>query len=140
MTGSLYSCPSAQPDMRDARALGVVAGTPEAPRIAYLKADARVDKAALDKLGDIDPVHVFRFSARREEGRCGQFKDDRCSLGARVAKGLDPVVSALPPCLIRASCRWFAEEGEAVCFRCPQVVTLVAEGQSALNRVAAPPE
>ncbi len=87
MTGSLYSCPSAQPDMKDARALGVVSGTPDAPRIAYLKAEARVDEAALAKLGDIDPTHVFRFSARCEEGRCGQFKDGRCSLGARVAQG-----------------------------------------------------
>ena len=139
--GKALSCPSAQPDMQDARVLGVVSGSAEAPRIAYLKADADVGGAMLEKLGSLDPAHVFRFSAKCEEHRCAQFKDGHCSLGRRIAAGLDPVVSALPPCLIRSTCRWFAEEGESVCYRCPQVITLVAEGTARLNKVATlPPE
>ena len=39
-TLSPFSCPSAQPDMAEARVIGVVSGTAEAPRIAYLKAEA----------------------------------------------------------------------------------------------------
>jgi hypothetical protein len=36
---------------------------------------------------------------------------------------LDPVVSGLPDCAIRPTCRWFREHGKAICLRCPQVVT-----------------
>jgi hypothetical protein len=139
VSGKALYCPSAQPDMQDARVLGVVTGSADAPRIAYLKADADVGGAMMEKLGSLDPTHVFRFSAKCEEHRCGQFKDGRCGLGKRIAAGLDPVVSTLPPCLIRSTCRWHAEEGDSICYRCPQVVTLVAEGSARLNKVAAPP-
>ena len=138
--GRDYSCPSAQPDMEDARIFGIVSGTAEAPRVAFLKAGARVGEHELAKLGPINPTHVFRFTGKCEEGRCAQFRDGHCSLGKRIATGLAAVVDALPPCTIRPTCRWFAEEGENVCYRCPQVVTLVSEGVTPLNRVAALPQ
>lgn len=65
------SCPSAQPDMAEARVIGILSGTPEAPRIAYLKDEARIDPADLPDLGPLEPMQVFRFAARCEEGRCG---------------------------------------------------------------------
>jgi len=46
------------------------------------------------------------------------------------------VVSELPSCQIRDTCRWFAEEGGAACLRCPQVVTLVPSEQNALRHAA----
>jgi hypothetical protein len=132
---SSLSCPSAQPDMEDARIFGVVSGVDE-PQIAYLKRSARVSDAMLTQLGDLHPTHVFRFAAKCESSRCAQFKNGRCGLGERVAHQLPPVVSTLPSCQIRNSCRWHAESGNAACYRCPQVMTLVPESQNRLREVA----
>ncbi|MBL8345292.1 MAG: hypothetical protein JNN03_07610 [Rubrivivax sp.] len=45
-----------------------------------------------------------------------------------MKEDLEPVVDHLPPCLLRATCRWRAERGPEVCLRCPQVATMVPEG------------
>jgi hypothetical protein len=131
-------CPSAQPDMAEARIFGVVGGTAATPEVAYLKSSATVTPEMLEQLGDLDPTHVFRFAARCEEGRCGQYKDGRCSLGQRIAEMLPPVTEALPSCQIRASCRWYEEVGAAACRRCPQVVTIVPMDQAGLREAARP--
>lgn len=131
------SCPSAQPDMRDARPFGVISGTAEETRITFFKKDAL---AAFDwraQFSTSDATRLFRFGARCEEGACGHFGDGACSLGRRVSTELPAVVDALPPCLIRPSCRWYAEQGSDVCLRCPQVVTMIPEGSDLLNQVAA---
>jgi hypothetical protein len=138
-TCSPYSCPSAQPDMVQARAIGLISGEPDSPRVAYLKAEAVIDAASIPSLKGLQAVEVFRFAARCEEGRCAQYDDGRCTLGQRLVDGLDPVVSALPSCTIRDTCRWFAEQGRAACIRCPQVVTLIPRGTDKLSRAAALP-
>lgn len=130
------SCPSAQPDMQDARIFGVIAGTPAQPRVAYLKKKAEVTEAMLSQLGDLDPTQVFRYAARCESARCAQYENGRCSLAKRIVTLLEPVVSDLPSCQIRDTCRWFAEEGGQACLRCPQVVTLVPSDQNALRHAA----
>ena len=121
--------------MEGSRVFGLISGSPDEPRVAYLRADALVEKDTIEHLG-IDPTHVFRFAARCEESSCAQFDGHSCSLGRRIAEGLDPVVDVLPPCQIRATCRWYAENGRPACIRCPQVVTLVPRSQSGLSRVA----
>jgi hypothetical protein len=136
---SAFECPSAQPDMAGARVFGVLSGTDEEPRIAYLKPGVRVSQSMLAKLGAVEPTQVFRFAAACEEHRCTHFDGSRCQLGARIARDLGPVVDALPPCQIRVSCRWFAEQGGAVCLRCPQIITRVS-GDDALRRIATTPE
>ena len=60
------------------------------------------------------------------------------TLAQRIVETLDPVVDALPSCLVRASCRWYAEQGAQACFRCPQVVTVIPPGNAPLNRAALP--
>ena len=90
--------------------------------------------------GALNPIEVFRFAARCEEGRCGQYADGRCSLGQRLVDGLEEVVDALPSCTIRATCRWYAEQGRPACLRCPQVVTLIPRGVDRLSRAAALPD
>lgn len=132
------TCPSAQPDMAEARIFGVVGGTAAEPEVAYLKAGATVTPEMLGQLGDLDPTHVFRFAGRCEEGRCGQYKDGRCSLGQRIAQMLAPVTEALPSCQIRPTCRWYEEVGAAACRRCPQVVTIVPMDQADLRKAARP--
>ena len=136
---SRFTCPSAQPDMLQARVIGVVAGTPEEPRIAYLKDEAVIDVAALPDVSPMAVTEVFRFAARCEEDRCSQYADGRCSLGQRLVDGVDPVVDSLPSCTIRNTCRWFAEQGRAACLRCPQVITLIPKGRDRLSRAAALP-
>ncbi len=51
---------------------------------------------------------------------------------------LDPVVSGLPRCAIRPTCRWFREQGRAACIRCPQVVTDARPDSGLLIEVAGP--
>ena len=130
------TCPSGQPDMQDARIFGVIAGTPAEPRVAYLKKKAEVTPELLAQLDGLDPTRVFRYSARCENGRCAQYEGGRCSLAQRIVAHLEPVVSDLPSCQIRDTCRWFREEGGAACLRCPQVVTLVPSDQNALRHAA----
>jgi len=131
-------CPSAQPDMEDARIFGVVAGTAEQPRLAYLKQSAVVTDEMLENLGDLEPTQVFRYAARCEESKCAQFDKGCCSLGKRIADLLPPVTESLPSCQIRPTCRWYVEIGGAACLRCPQVVTRVPQGQGELAKVALP--
>jgi hypothetical protein len=130
------SCPSAQPGMTDARIFGIVSGTPEAPRVAYLKREAEVGPELLAELGDIEPTRVFRYAARCENGKCAQYEGGRCGLAQRIADMLPPVVDALPSCQIRPTCRWHHEIGPAACMRCPQVMTLVPEDQPRLRAAA----
>lgn len=133
------SCPSAQPDMDGARVFGVLTGTPEEPRVAYLKQHAVVDNAMLARLGSIPPTQVFRFAARCEESRCIHFDGARCSLAQRIVEKLEPVVDVLPACLIRPTCRWYSEQGGEACRRCPQVVTMIPKADDKLNEAALPP-
>jgi hypothetical protein len=139
---SPFSCPSAQPDMHEARVFGLMSGTADQPRVAYLKQEAVIPASAVPDTGGLKAIEVFRFAARCEEGRCAQYADGRCSLGQRLVEGLDEVVDSLPSCTIRPTCRWYAEQGRAVCLRCPQVVTLVPTSKDRtdkLSRAAALP-
>ena len=132
------SCPSAQPDMQDARVFGVIGGSGESPRVSYLRETPLLDAKLVRRLGVIQPTQVFRFAARCEEARCAHFDGQHCTLAQRIVETLDPVVDALPSCLVRASCRWYAEQGAKACFRCPQVVTVIPPGNAPLNRAALP--
>jgi hypothetical protein len=125
--------------MQDARVIGVLTGSAAEPRLAYLKRGTEITPSIAAELGNIDPTHVFRYAARCEEGRCGQFKDGRCGLGERIAAMLAPVVDALPSCQIRRHCRWHEEQGAPACLRCPQVTTRVGPEQATLHEVASPP-
>ena len=131
-------CPSAQPDMEDARIIGVLGGTPDAPRIAYLPANVTIDNGVAGQLGELAPTEVFRFAAKCEEHRCAHFGGGRCSLAQRIVEQLPEIVEALPPCQVRAGCRWYAERGSAACRRCPQVITMIPKREDALNRAAMP--
>lgn len=131
-------CPSAQPGQGEARVLGLVVPTPEGDRVAYLNADL---PASPDLLGRVPPPlvgAVLRLSARCEASRCLHYEGGACHLARRVAARLAPVTDRLPPCTIRRTCRWHAQEGPAVCLRCPQVTTSV-RGDEPLAAVALPP-
>jgi hypothetical protein len=130
------SCRSAQPDMAGVRVFGIIGGSVEPPRVEYLKESAAIDASVFDKLANVQPTHVFRFSAKCEEYRCAHYNGRRCILGQRIVDKLDPMIDMLPPWLVRPTCRWFAQLGAAECQRCPQVVTLIPKGDDNLNQAA----
>ena len=117
-------CPSAQPGMADLRVLGVVKETPVGPRVAYLREDVIASDEVLALAEPVQPTEVFRLSGSCAGSTCAHFRDQRCRLAERVVSLLAPVASALPPCRIRPSCRWYVQEGRAACVRCPQIATL----------------
>src|SRR6516225_10276000 len=42
---------------------------------------------------------------------------------AKIVHLRSEVTSELPPCAVRPQCRWWTQEGQGACLRCPQVVT-----------------
>lgn len=136
--GHQLSCPSAQPEMPGAQVLGVVSVAAEGPRVAYVAGTVPVTRDLLGKAGDLPPTRVMRFASRCEASRCAHFDGADCRLAQRIVAQLQPVVDALPPCAIRRSCRWYAQEGAAACVRCPQVVTTTSSDEPMLAAVAQP--
>jgi len=126
--------------MEDARIFGVRSGTSDSPRTAYLERGVEVEESVVEDLDGLAPTEVFRYAARCEEKACSHFNGSRCTLAQRLRVALKPVTKTLPPCSVRDTCRWYAEEGAEICFRCPQVVTLnVASEDEGLRAAATPP-
>lgn len=70
------------------------------------------------------PEARMRFAGACQRGGCAQWTGHRCGVIARVLDHLGvPEAAPLRPCLIRATCRWFAEEGAKACGVCELVVT-----------------
>lgn len=116
-------CPSAQPEMEGSVVLGVVGGTVEEPRVAYLVKPLPVNGSLLALSGSMKPTEVFRIAARCAGTACQHFDGTDCRLATRIVQMLPDVVDILPACQLRPHCRWWLQEGKAACVRCPQVVT-----------------
>jgi hypothetical protein len=137
-------CPSAQPDHADAVVFGVqtVRPDPQRPdrewRVGYLTALQPVTPEILALSRAAKPTEVLRIAAPCMGRGCRHFDRAACALAGRVVEMLDPVVSGLPRCLIRPTCRWFRQEGKAACLRCPQIVTDMREPTELQKQVAGP--
>jgi hypothetical protein len=133
-------CPSAQPDWEGSQAIGVVGGSADAPQVAYLSEPQPVTEALLDLARPVTPAEVFRFSAPCACSGCGHFssEESKCRLAQKIVRWAPVVVEKLPPCPIRADCRWWQQEGRAACMRCPQVVTDRFEAPEEIARAADP--
>jgi hypothetical protein len=116
-------CPSAPPDWKGAVAIGIVGGTAEAPRMMSLATPMPVTATLLKLAEPVEPTEVFRFAAPCMNDGCRHYGHGACKLAAKVVAMLTPTTDPLPYCTIRASCRWFQQEGREACRRCPQVVT-----------------
>ena len=116
-------CPSAQPDWPGARIIGVVGGTPEQARVAFLDEPAPLNQELLALAEPLRPTEVFRFTAPCASAACAHFGEGRCRLATKVVRLLPEAMSELPPCAIRPQCRWWTQEGPSACLRCPQIVT-----------------
>lgn len=117
-------CPSAQPGMENCQVLGVLEGDGDKPMLSYLNQHVAVTGEILSLAGEAAPREVFRFAATCEAKKCVHFNGCECELATRIVRILPAVVSTLPPCVVRANCRWYSQEGRAACLRCPQIRTL----------------
>ena len=131
-------CPSAQPGIPGGLAFGVVAGTAEDPRIAWIEKPVPVTPELLTLAAPVDPTQVLRIAAPCQEKACCHFDGTDCQLAVRLVQLLPAVVDSLPPCLIRPDCRWFRQEGAAACRVCPQVVTYCVDPSPVMNTAATP--
>jgi hypothetical protein len=130
-------CPSAQPDSADAKLFGVLIDTPEAGmRVGYLTEAQPITPDIEAATLPARPGEVLRVAAPCMGGGCVHFDGTDCKLATRIISMLDPVVSGLPRCAIRPSCRWFRQEGRAACLRCPQVITELRQGSDLQREVA----
>lgn len=136
MSDAPLTCPSAQPGMTGAQVLGVIERDGDAARLAYVNARVPVTDDLLAAAGDAPPTLVYRFAAPCAEKKCTHFDGAKCQLAVRIARGLAPAVDRLPPCAIRKTCRWYAQEGQPACARCPQVVTRMERPDPALLEIA----
>ena len=131
-------CPSAQPEMEDCVAFGVVGGTVEAPLMAHLEHPLPVTEELLALSNPVQPTEVFRFAAPCAGDACQHFDGTDCRLATRIVQIMPAVTSALPPCSLRPECRWWQQEGKAACMRCPQIVTASYNASDELRSAAAP--
>jgi hypothetical protein len=132
-------CPSARPEQDGAAVFAVVGGSVDEPRAGYLEQVLPVTPQLLSLTRPVRPTEALRFAAPCARSGCMHHDDDGCSLGRRTVALLPPVVEALPPCRIRPRCRWFAEQGKDVCFRCPAIVTDNYAPSQAVAEAAQPP-
>jgi hypothetical protein len=109
--------------MPDSAVFGVVLGSVEQPRVAYLDETRPVTEDLLALAGPVAPTEVFRFTAPCAGGACQHFDGTDCRLASRIVERLPVAVDELPKCAIRDSCRWWLQEGPEACFRCPLIAS-----------------
>jgi hypothetical protein len=131
-------CPSAQPHIAGSVVFGVVGGSEDQPRVAWLEKTVPVTEDLLALTGAVNPTQVLRIAARCQEGACSHFDGADCRLATKLVQLIPAVASSLPPCRIRPDCRWFLQEGKAACQRCPQIVTYSVNPTPELSLAATP--
>lgn len=114
-------CPSADPTMEDPVIFGIVAGTPEQPQLHHLRETKQIPPELLALESPVKPTEIFRIAANCDSG-CQHFDGNNCRLSQRIVAGLPQVSETLPPCPIRANCRWWNQDGKEACLRCLQIV------------------
>jgi hypothetical protein len=115
-------CPSAQADAKASRIYGIMTGPSENRRVGYLTETLKPTAELLALSGEAKPTQLFRIAAPCANGACQHF-NGACTLAQRIVAASPIVVNALPECQIRATCRWYHQEGADACLRCPQVAT-----------------
>jgi hypothetical protein len=131
-------CPSAQPDIAGSMAFGVVGGTAENPRVAWIEKPVPVTGDLLALTGPVPPTQVLRIAAPCQGKACCHFDGKDCRLVTRLVQLIPAMSESLPACRIRPDCRWFLQEGGAACRRCPQIVTYSVNPDENLSLAATP--
>jgi hypothetical protein len=121
--GTGLLCPSSTGTLEDTVLIGVVTEHADGPRVVPTDQAMPVTPDILKMAEPVNPSEVFRFASPCQGCKCPHFKNEACQLAVRSVDLLEAVVDKLPACSIRPHCRWFRQEGAAICKRCPQVIT-----------------
>lgn len=119
------SCPSA----RCAPGATVIGALAPDGKIRHFKTPIVADKKFVDTAKQNgSPERVFRFSSKCQTGECSQWTGDRCGVADMVEKFMSkpkapPKAAEPPPCVIRSTCRWYAQSGPEICLSCAYVIT-----------------
>jgi len=136
--GAELLCPSARPEWRGSVAIGVVSGTAEQPAVRLFAEPQEVTPELLKLSEPVTPTEVFRFGAPCLGRGCLHYEAGTCRLAERVTAMLPAVDPTLSPCSIRNTCRWWHQEREQACRRCPQVVSSNYNPSPTMVRVSLP--
>jgi hypothetical protein len=131
-------CHSSQPNLDNVVVFGVVEGTVEEPRIAYLEKAQPLNEQLQTSSSSVKATEMMRLASSCHEKGCVHFDGSDCRLAQRIVEQLPTVTETLPACQIRSSCRWWQQEGKSACLRCPQVVTENHYSSPLFERVADP--
>jgi hypothetical protein len=131
-------CPSSQPGTDNAVVFGVVEGTVEEPRVAYLERSQSINEEIQQLSAPVKATEMMRLASPCHEQGCLHFDGSDCRLAMRIVEQLPTVTETLPACQIRSNCRWWQQEGKSACLRCPQVVTENYYASSLFEQVADP--
>jgi hypothetical protein len=121
-----------------AKVFGVVDGDGSSQRISYLSKPVPVTVDLLRLTDPIAPDRIFRVANACVEEACAHFDGESCRLASRIRRHLEPIVSELPRCGIRHSCRWWRQEGIEACKRCPQIIRESFSDSESLMEAATP--
>jgi hypothetical protein len=140
-------CPSAAAEPGRGVIFGVAGATgaagsvggPPARAVAYLTRPVPVPDDVAEMTAPARPNEVLRTASPCAQHACSHFSGSSCTLIERITAALEPAVARPPACAIRATCRWWAEQGRNACVRCPQVVTDRTAPSEAYARAMAPP-
>jgi hypothetical protein len=96
-------------------------------RLAYVQPPTRVDAEFVAQVKARGrPERAFRFSSPCVEADCPQWTGESCGIGEMIVQQAEavpePRSTGLPACAIRASCRWYSEQGRDACKVCPLIV------------------
>ena len=105
-----------------AKVFGVVNGEGVSQRTHYLSKPVLLTSDLLGLTDPISPDRILRVANTCVEDACVHFDGHNCRLASRIRHNLEPVVSTLPRCGIRHSCRWWHQEAAEACRRCPQII------------------
>jgi hypothetical protein len=122
--GRQQTCPSGR-CREGATLLGIVGADGV---LGYIAPKMTIDAAfVIQAKRGINPQTRFRFAEPCVEHQCEQWSGNCCGLihhvlasPAAVRATQDP--ASLPECVIRSSCRWFAQVGKRTCAICPEIV------------------
>lgn len=121
-----------------AKVFGVVHDDGSSQRTHYLSKPVLLTPDLLGLTEAVSPDRILRVANACVEDACAHFDGNTCRLVNRIRQNLRPIVSELPKCGIRHSCRWWRQEGVEACKRCPQIIRESFTDDEAFVRAAAP--
>lgn len=138
MDGRSLVCPSARPEMPGSVVLGVFREIGGEEVLHHLAEPVAATAGVLALARGAPLADVFRFAAPCAGDQCAHFDAGLCRLAGKIVEAVPAAARALPPCRIRAECRWYVQEGKAACLRCPLIHSETANPSPGLHWAADP--